>query len=122
MLSSALGSLWYRSTFKLDYWRNAGLPPSLSFLDVLLAFIPASSSFFPAHRYLDYRRWFRTELAEYVRERLSDPVILRSGLWNRRFVETMAERHISGRNNYLREIDTVLTCTSIDRLLLGAGV
>jgi asparagine synthase (glutamine-hydrolysing) len=121
-LSSFLGSLWYRATFKLDYWRNVGLPNVLSPLDALVSGVPVSHSLLPQHRYLHYRRWFQTEVAEYLRERLSDPRILRSDLWNRHFVEHIAEGHISGRNNYLREIDAVLTCSAIDRLLLSGGV
>jgi asparagine synthase (glutamine-hydrolysing) len=121
-LSSFLGSLWFRPTFKLDYWRNVGLPNFLSPLDALLSCVPAGHALLPEHRYLHYRRWFRAELADYLRERLSDSRILRSRLWNRRFLEHIAEAHISGRNNYLREIDTVLTCSAIDRLLLGSDV
>ena len=113
--SSFLGSLWYRPTFKLDYWRNVGFPKPLSLIENWLGGAPQ-------HRYLHYRRWFRTELAGYLRERLSDPHTMRSHLWNRRFLQDIAEGHVSGRNNYLREIDTVLTYSAIEHLLLGNNV
>ena len=117
-LSSFLGSLWYRPTFKLDYWRNVELPKSLWPLYGLLSGIPATESLLPRHRYLHYRRWFRTEFADYLRERLSDPQLLRSHLWNRRVLEQLADDHISGRKNCLGEIATVLNCSAIERLLL----
>jgi asparagine synthase (glutamine-hydrolysing) len=114
-LSSFLGALWYRPTFKLDYWRNVGLPKPLSFIEGWLGGVPQ-------HRYLDYRRWFRTELAECVRERITDPQLRRSALWNCDVVDELADDHISGRHNRLREIATVLTCSTIERLLLRADV
>lgn len=119
---SLLKGLWYRPTFKVDYWCNVGLPRLLSPLYPLLSRVTAGHSLLPEHRFLQYRRWFRTELADYLRERLSDPQILQSRLWNRRFLEHIAEDHISGRMNYLREIDAILTCSAIDRLLLGRDV
>src|SRR2546425_1957788 len=90
-LSSFLGSLWYRPTFKVDYWLNVELPKSLSAFDALVSRLPASHPLVPKHRYLHYRRWFRRELADYVRERMSDPQLLRSHLWNRRVVEHLAD-------------------------------
>ena len=37
--------------------------------------------------------------------------------WNRRFLEKMATDHVEGRNNYVREIDAVLTLEAVERLL-----
>jgi asparagine synthase (glutamine-hydrolysing) len=113
---------WYRATFKVDYWRTVELPRLLSPIYPLLSRVPIDHSALPEHRFLHYRRWFRFELAEYVREQLNDPRVLNNPLWNRRFIEHMAENHISGRANHLREIDMVLTCAAVDRLLLGGDV
>jgi asparagine synthase (glutamine-hydrolysing) len=119
-LSSILGALWYRPTFKIDYWRNVELPKSLWPLDIILSGLPLGASLVPRHRYLHYRRWFRSELADYLRERLTDSQVLRSHLWNAELLVHLAEDHISGRKNYLREITTVLTCSAIERLLFHA--
>jgi asparagine synthase (glutamine-hydrolysing) len=121
-LLSLLGMLWYRPTFKIDYWRNVGLPRLLRPLDASLTLLSERTPLLPEHRFLHYRRWFRKELRAYVQERLNDPHITRSQLWNQRFVEQLAKDHISGRRNYVRELDTVLTCGVIDRLLLSADV
>lgn len=125
--SSAILSMlkrpWYRATFKLDYWRTVELPGLVSPLYALLGReLPETSSLLHQHRFLRYRYWFRTKLRDYVRERLSDPQIFRSALWNRHFVQRITEDHINGRRNHLREIDAVLTCSSIERLLLNADV
>jgi hypothetical protein len=76
----------------------------------------------PEHRFVHYRVSFRTELAAYLQERLNDPHITRSHLWNQRFVEQLAKDPISGCRNYIREINAVLTYGVIDRLLLSADV
>ena len=119
-LSSFFGSLWYRPTFKLDYWRNVELPKSLSAFDALVSGLPTSIPLVHEHRYLHYARWFRKPLAGYVREQISDPQLMRSPLWNRRALEHLAEDHVSGHKNYLREIATVLTFSAIERLLFRA--
>src|SRR5262249_40153974 len=119
-VSSLIGWLWYRPTFKLDYWCNIELPKPLRPLYGLLSGLPEPGSLLPRHRYLHYRKWFRTELAGHLRERMSDPQVLRSSLWNRRVVEHLAEDHISGRRNHLEEIAAVLTCSAIERRLFHA--
>ena len=119
-LSSLVVSPWYRATFKLDYWRNVELPKPLRPLYGLLSGLPGTEALLPRHRYLDYRKWFRSELGGHLRERTTDPQVLRSSLWNRRVLEHLAEDHISGRRNRLHEITAVLTCSAIERLLLHA--
>jgi asparagine synthase (glutamine-hydrolysing) len=111
----SLSPLWYRTTFRLDYWRKEGLPHWLSAFDGLIS---GFDRLLGSHRYLQYRRWFRSELAGYIRERLTDSQTLQSNLWNRDFLDQLADSHITGRRNYLREINLVLTCSAIDRLLL----
>ena len=39
-----------------------------------------------------------------------------SAFWNRAFLDQMAEEHISGRKNYVGEIDLVLTLEAVERL------
>jgi asparagine synthase (glutamine-hydrolysing) len=112
---SSLAALWYRASFRLDYWRKEGLPHWLSAFDGLMSGL---DGLLGSHRYLLYRRWFRSELAGYLREQLTDSQTLQNRLWNRDFLDQLAESHITGRRNYLREIDCVLTCAAIDRLLL----
>lgn len=122
-LYSSFAPLWYLTSFKLDYWLNEGLPHCLLPFDGLLCRL---GRLLGSHRYLLYRTWFRRELAEYLRQQLTDPQTLQSPLWNRAFLDQLPDSHIRGRRNYMREINMVLTCAAIDRLLLrdtgGSGL
>ena len=122
-MSSFVRSSWYQTTFKFDYRFNDGMPHWLSFFDSCV--LNSRLSRFGcrrwlrgSHRFLHYRRWLRTDLAGYVRDRLTDPRISQSPLWNRTFLERLAKDHTSGRKNYVREINAVLTLEAIERLLL----
>jgi asparagine synthase (glutamine-hydrolysing) len=121
-LSSLVRSFWYRTAFKLDYRCNDGMPHWLSsfdsyLLDSSLSRLDARRWLLGSHRYLHYRRWFRSNLAGYLRERLTDSRIRQSHLWNPAFLEQLAKDHTNGRKNYVREINAVLTLEAIDRLL-----
>jgi asparagine synthase (glutamine-hydrolysing) len=120
-LSSLVMAPWYETTFKLDYWYREGVPQRLSMLGSGFDRLALGCRMFASHRYLHYRQWFRRELSGYLRERLTDPAINRLGLWNRSALERLLTDHIAGRNNYVQEIDTVLTVDAIDRLLLQPG-
>jgi asparagine synthase (glutamine-hydrolysing) len=121
-LCSLFRTPWHRTFFKLDYWRNDGLPHWLSPFDSMLSHLDVKATFFGTHRFLHYRRWFQTELARYLRDLITDRQTVGSQLWNRPFLSHIAESHISGRKNYLREINTVLTVATIERLLIGNHV
>jgi asparagine synthase (glutamine-hydrolysing) len=115
--SGLINAVYYRASFRVDYWLNDGMPHWLCSVDPFLSRLDAHSYLRP-HRYLHYRQWFQRELASYVRERVSDPQIRQSHFWNRRFLDDMAESHVAGRKNRVREINAVLTLEAIDRLLL----
>jgi asparagine synthase (glutamine-hydrolysing) len=110
-LASAVNYLWSRASFKLDYWSGEGMPHWVSFLDShgLRLWVPG------LHKYLHYSRWFRNELARYLREQLTAS---RHQLWPPKLLDRLANDHIDGRKNYVRELDAVLTLEAIDRLLL----
>src|SRR5262245_7296184 len=115
---SSVTSIWHKTSFRLNYWRSDALPHLLTGFDDLLSGLDGVLG---SHRFLTYRRWFRHELAEYVCDQLRASRTLQSPLWNRRFVDQLADAHINGRKNYLPDIDMVLTCAAIDRLLLRAA-
>ncbi|MCZ6594900.1 MAG: asparagine synthase (glutamine-hydrolyzing) [Bacteroidetes bacterium] len=54
-------------------------------------------------------RWFREELADYVREILFEPVTRTRGYFNQDVVEQLVENHIKGPIGYGREIWMLLT-------------
>lgn len=106
----------YTLNAKLDYYCNEGLPDRLSRADPLLYAMKRHSRVFGRHSFLNYRRWFRTSLADYLQEALIDAASC--PYFNPRVVRKIAEDHIRGRKNRLREINAVLTLHAVDRLLL----
>jgi asparagine synthase (glutamine-hydrolysing) len=115
---SSVASIWHKTSFRLDYWRKDALPHWLTGFDDLLSGL---DGILGSHRFLTYRRWFRHELAEYACDELRASRTLQSPLWNRRFIDQLADDHIKGRKNYLPDINMVLTCATIDRVLLRAA-
>lgn len=113
---------WFaKATFKLDYYCNDGMPDRLSSLDPLLDHLNTDLGIMGLHKFLRYRRWFRKELAPFLREAVNDAALLANPLWNRKVVARMAEDHISGRRNWMPEINAVLTVESVQRLFFGVA-
>ena len=119
---SALGRLSRRmfaeATCKLDYLYSEGLPSGLSPAEPLLRFITSSMGLLGLHKHLQYRSWFRHELASYVTDRLADVRVRQYPFWQQRFLDRLGNEHISGRKNYVSEINAVLTLDAVQRLLL----
>ena len=106
-----------KATFKLDYLYTEGLPARLSSLDRMADFLVASGVL-GRHKYLPYRRWFRTVLAACLDDVLTDGSIARLPYLHAAAVADMGKDHASGRKNLVREIDVVLTLEAVDRLVL----
>jgi asparagine synthase (glutamine-hydrolysing) len=114
---SLVHHFWNRIAFKLDYWCGEGMPHWLSAFDTRVAPLGLGLWRPGLHSYLHYSKWFRTQLAGHLRERLTDTTMYRGALWNRAFLEQLADDHIAGRKNYVREINTVLTLDTIEQCL-----
>ncbi len=117
-LAGGLRRVFSKVTFKLDYLNNEGVPRSLSPFDPLFQALASSLKIVGLHKYLHYRSWFRRELAGYVKDVLTDTRTQQTPFWNPDFLENMANDHIRGRKNYVREINAVLTLEAIDRLIV----
>jgi len=105
-------------TFKLDYVYNEGLPNSLSRFDWLVKFFMSTLGGIGLHKHLHYRSWFKRELAVYLWDVVSDSRTQSMPLWNGGSLARLVREHTSGRKNFVREIDTILTLEAVDRLLL----
>jgi asparagine synthase (glutamine-hydrolysing) len=116
-LTAGLRRLFLRSLFKLDYLYSEGLPHWLLPLDPLFSAASLGAGVIGRYKFLNYRMWFRQELAAYVNESIKHMHIHDSWPWNSRFLETLAHEHISGRRNYVREINAVITLGTVKRLL-----
>lgn len=118
---SAVGMLlprvWSEVTFKLDYLVTERLSPALSFLDPMLDQFQRGHVVLGQHKYLNYRRWFRDRLAGYISDRLA--AVRGVPWWDARALRALAQSHISGKANYVKEISAVLTLDAVERLLLN---
>jgi asparagine synthase (glutamine-hydrolysing) len=117
-LARAVRRAFAELTFKLDYVDKEGLPESLSAFQPIVSGL-SRAGLLGRHKYLSYRRWFQKELAGYVRDVLTDPRTARSPYWNAGFLKSMADEHIRGQRNWVREINAVLTIEATERLLLA---
>jgi asparagine synthase (glutamine-hydrolysing) len=107
------------ATFKIDYYNSEGLPYFFSSLDPMLRRVSSNLGILGLHKYLPYRHWFRKELAPTVMEKLSTDRVRHAPWWKEKAPEMCARAHISGRGNYVRELNAVLTLEAIDRLFFG---
>lgn len=105
------------ATFKLDYLNNEGWPDWLSPFDSIFTRVASGLKIVGLHKYLHYRTWFRRELATYLRDAIIEARGQQSPFWDPHFLKHMVEDHTSGRKNYVREIDAVLTLEAVERLL-----
>lgn len=106
-----------RVACKLDYLHKEGFPHWFSPFEDLIDRVDSGARFFGQHKFLNYRKWFRRELADYVRGVLKETQIRGSPFWNPDFLRDLAGEHTRGRKNYVLEIDAVLTLEAVDRLL-----
>lgn len=108
-------------TFKLDYLHKEGLPSWLAPLQPLFR-LPESMGLLGLHKFLPYRNWFRRELAGYIGDAVGDAVARRSPYWDAGFLSSVVADHVSGRKNYINEINAILTIEAAERLLVrGSG-
>jgi asparagine synthase (glutamine-hydrolysing) len=110
--------LFSEATFKLDYLHKEGLPHWLSPLDPIIGSF-AELGLLGKHKFLPYRSWFRRELATYIGDVLTDAHSHRLPYWNSVFLSSIIADHVSGRKNYIREINAILTLEATERLLIG---
>jgi asparagine synthase (glutamine-hydrolysing) len=102
--------------FKLDYYYTDGLPPPLEFLTPLTSMLqPLGVA--GTHKFLPYARWFREPLHSFLRSYLLDGQQDHPPLVERKSVEKALHLHKKGIRNYTRDINTLLTLTSIKRCL-----
>ena len=117
-LAAAMTRAFSEATFKLDYLNNEGWPDWLSPLDPLFTRVTSNLGIVGLHKYLHYRNWFRRELGDYLQDTITEARNRQTSFWDPAFLKRMVEDHISGRKNYVQEINAVLTLEAIERLLL----
>ncbi|MGB5157629.1 MAG: asparagine synthase-related protein [Desulfobacterales bacterium] len=104
--------------FKLEYYFSYGMPHWLAKLNNAISFTHLEYLFLEVNKYYNLRRWFRYELAEYVKSILLDTRTLNRPFINRSFVENMVAAHTSGRGNYTNQINRLLSIELSFRCLI----
>ena len=94
------------------------MPHWLATLDRALEPLHIDKAFIENHKYYNIRKWFRDDLADYVREILLDRRTLSRPFINKGFLEEIVNRHISGRWNYSALINLMITIELTFRLLI----
>jgi asparagine synthase (glutamine-hydrolysing) len=103
--------------FKLDYLHKEGLPAWMCGVEP--TFRPLTKlGILGRHKFLAYRRWFRLELAPHIQAVLTDSRTARIPYWDSRGLASLADDHITGRRNCVKEIHTVLTLEAVQRVLI----
>jgi asparagine synthase (glutamine-hydrolysing) len=115
---SLLLRLFHEAAFKAEYYCDHGMPRWLSRWDRALSRLHYERLFLGRHKFMHFRRWLRSELAGYVREIVLDGRTLSRPFLNARHVEEMVRRHLRGEENYLYEIDKIMTVEWVHRLFL----
>jgi asparagine synthase (glutamine-hydrolysing) len=116
-LLAAARYLFCRTTFKLDYANNEGLPNWFSPFDPVFKRVGFGMGILGLHKFLHYRSWFRQELASYVRDAVTNATSQQMPFWNPDFLKRLIHDHTTGRKNYVREINAVLTLDAVERML-----
>jgi asparagine synthase (glutamine-hydrolysing) len=111
----ALRRIFYAVTFKLDYLLSEGTP---DFVPILSDAVSADYVLPVRHKFLEYRRWFRGPLRDYVEGTLRGNNTFVSGLFGRKLVERTLANNASGLRNELADINTLLSLELIDKCLL----
>lgn len=108
-------------TFKLDYHCSEGLPFGLAAMDPFYQWCNARLGIQGLHKFLTYRNWLQKELAGFAAERLVAAADAGLPFINPGAVSRLPGEHATGRKNFTREINAVLTLEAVQRLLLRSS-
>jgi asparagine synthase (glutamine-hydrolysing) len=107
-------------TFKAEYAYDYGMPQSFARLDHLFSGLGLQRLFLGRHKFLHFRVWYRDQLSSYIRQILLDPLALSRPYIQKKTLETMVARHLTGDRNYTTEIHRLLTMELLHRTFFDA--
>ena len=114
-LRSTMRRAFYSITFKLDYMLTEGTP---DFVSALSDSVSTDYVLPVRHKFLEYRRWFRGPLRDYVEDILGGDDTFVSGLFGKKPVQRTLRDNATGLRNELVDINALLTLELIDKCLL----
>jgi asparagine synthase (glutamine-hydrolysing) len=114
-LKSAITNAWLEFTFKAEYAYDYGMPQFVSRADHWLSPLRLERLFLGRHKFLQFRVWYRDQLAGYVRDVLLDPASLARPYLQKKAIESIVRGHLEGGYNYTTEIHRLLTLELLHR-------
>jgi asparagine synthase (glutamine-hydrolysing) len=120
-LAAALNRAYLEFTFKAEYAYDYGMPQWVARVDGALAHLHLERLWMGRHKLFHFRWWYRTILANYVKEMLLDPQSLARPYLNPAAVKEIVQGHTSGRRNYTTEIHRLLSLELLHRLFVDAN-
>jgi asparagine synthase (glutamine-hydrolysing) len=103
---------------RAEYYFDYGMPQWLAKVDSTLSAFHLERFFLGQQKYYHFRIWYRTVLAQQIKDILLDPRTLARPYLNGRYVEKIVLSHTRGSGNYTSEIHKLLSCEMIQRSLI----
>ena len=119
-LAAAINRAYLEFTFKAEYAYDYGMPQWVAKVDHALAPLHLERLWTGRHKLFHFRWWYRTILADYVREMLLDSRTLARPYLERKGVEAIVGGHLKGNRNYTTEIHRLLSLELVHRVFLDA--
>lgn len=117
-LISFINRNYFDFTFKAEYAYDVGMPQWLARLDHAFSPLHFERVWLGRHKLFHFRYWYRTILADYVRQVLLDQRSLARPYVKRDVVNTIVQGHIKGTQNYTYEIHRLLSLELLHRMFI----
>jgi asparagine synthase (glutamine-hydrolysing) len=114
----AYGLYW--ALFKTEFIYLYSTPHWLTRVDRKLGKLQPERLIAGRQKFEGYRVWFKTHLADFLRDTLCKPQASCTDFFDKAWVQKVVERHTAGTHNYLGEINKMLTVELICSSLLRA--
>jgi asparagine synthase (glutamine-hydrolysing) len=108
-LLNLLRQLRREALFKAEYWSTHGMPSWLAATCGAPLRTALERTFSGRHKFQHFAQWSRGPLRGYIRAAVLDAARDMWELFDRPAVERMLNAHMSGRRNYLTELDRLAT-------------
>ena len=119
-LMGRIAHYMFRAWFKEEYIYLYTMPHWLTWLDRRLEKLRPERLMAGRHKFEGYRIWFRTYLADFIRDLLLNPQARCTDFFDRAWLEKVVTGHTAGTHNYLMELNKILTVELICSSLLGS--
>lgn len=104
--------------FKIEYYFSYGMPNWLAKLNCWLSYFEVEKMFLERNKYYNFRRWFGSELSDFVKDILLDDRTLKRPFVNNTELRRMVNNHINKTENHTTSINRMISVELAFRLLV----